>query len=146
MPRSKPRAEPLVELPEHIHLTEHELSAVARLTRAMRNQCLVGLLVEYLLYRDANDQNDITIEDLEKIVCHLKNFRNWTDWMRDFNRDWPMLARYGGLTSHEEFPDVCESEENAFHELVTLWRKDHPEPEKPRQVPSGHLGQKESGD
>jgi len=136
--------------------TTHEKAVVMRLVRVLREpDYWVGAFIEWLLQADATgdpERGMSTHEAIEKLT-DLRSIISSLDQLKS-TKDGALLRFLG----HRRFPDRIDNlngdvrsamgadQDEAFGELVRMWRLEHPEPPKRIQHPTGHLGREESGD
>ena len=151
MPRGKraPVAAHGFQFPVHMQITEREAAICARLVRTLREpRYWLGAFIEWMLERDAaaHTGDGITPEAAEKMLHDIKNMNTWAKWMKDEAGERGAIKRYIG---HRFFPDRLDkmaedafnpAEEEDFHQLVQMWRKEHPKPITRRPAPAGYLG------
>jgi hypothetical protein len=139
-----------IALPEHIKLSERELATCARFARCIRDEDnLVGYLVEALLNADTDSPEYLNKKDVLHIIDNIWNFNTWVETTKIVKANFPTLMNHptlSGIPTTRTGAPLIPDEPDQFYELVRLWRKDYPEPEKRRLHPAGHLGHEESGD
>jgi hypothetical protein len=135
-----------------IELSVDEQAVVARLMEVMRERGYwLGAFIQCLLKADENAsiQKGISIKAAQDV---LENFRvvvqnyEWLDEncsVRDPLKDYIRHRLFPDGVDLERLQMRDEIQNGDFHDLVKLWRLEHPEPPKRRQIPAGRLGKRD---
>ena len=158
MPRTKSAPKPLaldrvkVVLPKRIHVSDDELAVVTRLIRVMRQQdprgsYWLGPFIEWLLYLDADNPDlayilpDVALKALPGMEEILQGDCKFIKMVR---KECPGLKFVSTPKDHPgTLMTVPQDEEEQFFQLIRLWRIEHPEPPKRREIPAAGKTQHE---
>ena len=137
------------QLPKHVQLSDEEMAVVARLIRVIRvKRCWLGHFIQCLLQRDAEATDELSIEEVKKILTKMENLNSWVDWMPKLMAEFPHITGHPGVVVRMESQRnvVPFEEEDEFYELERQWRLEHPAPQKRQTQPSGRLGMEDEDD
>jgi hypothetical protein len=146
------RPDPQLSLPKRFRLTAGERAVAARFVRAAREgHYWMPVFIEWLLALEAQTGLDrldpvTALKAITMIASEHREdptIRGFRSIVRKLTERCPGFSPCSNLGSGG--PLVADVEDE-FMELVQLWRKEYPEPPKPRQIPSGHLGRKDDDD
>jgi hypothetical protein len=150
------KAAPILELPEHVKVSEAELAVLSRLVRVMRQKDdrgapWLGPFIEWLLYRDATEPNlnyqsssDVS-EALTRMGANDGLLGSGSRFIKAARRECPGISFVSATSAaqpKEGKPTwsavmLPPDEEDQFYEILRLWRKEYPEPPKRPEVPKG---------
>jgi hypothetical protein len=112
--------------------------------RDQRGRYWLGPFIEWLLYLDSAG-SDLTFVDPKRAALALTTM---DDLLLDKSRFIKMVLKecpgFRFASAHPNDPGpkdaggaMPEDEEEQFYQLIRLWRLEHPEPPKARQIPKG---------
>jgi len=148
-----------LDLPQRFKATEAELPVLSRLVRVMRQKDnrgapWLGLFIEWLLYRE-NWNGNLTYQSSGEVFADLKAmggddgglFASAAAFLKAARKQCPGITFASATSAFKPNPKTPREtwanemlpagEEDQFYQILRLWRKDHPEPQKRREFPKG---------